>query len=400
MSVPPGTLAVHVAGEIKRRSQTLTKEWIENLSERLGVRPGRLVPSEDLLDHIPLVLSGVADFVELPVAAVASSVQGRLRLLAQLRREQGYDISELLLEFETLSDILSETYVEIIAQQDDPDPVEVARLAGRIRTGLARITTVTVATYRQEEQDQKRELSQRLSDFANAIAHELKTPLGAASAAVEMLMEEELAKDEEQQRRFTELVVRNLKRAMDLMADLRVLALAEGALAEPRWLSLTQVLKEVVETFQGLSENHGGVDILIDDEVPDIDVDAARVEIALANLISNAIKYSDPEKEERWAKISTRRLDGDDGSGRWRITVEDNGLGIPEEYQNNIFQRHFRAHPEAAEGSGLGLALTSGIVIQNGGSISFESTPGEGSSFHIDLPERYPQSQQGGKLVP
>lgn len=278
--------------------------------------------------------------------------------------------------------------------------MEVARLAGRIRTGLAGITTVTVATYRQEEQDQKRELSQRLSDFANAIAHELKTPLGAASAAVEMLMEEELAKDEEQQRRFTELVVRNLKRAMDLMADLRVLALAEGALAEPRWLSLTQVLKEVVETFQGLSENHGGVDILIDDEVPDIDVDAARVEIALANLISNAIKYSDPEKEERWAKISTRRLDGDDGSGRWRITVEDNGLGIPEEYQNNIFQRHFRAHPEAAEGSGLGLALTSGIVIQNGGSISFESTPGEGSSFHIDLPERYPQSQQGGSWCP
>ena len=84
--------------------------------------------------------------------------------------------------------------------------------------------------------------------------------------------------------------------------------------------------------------------------MPDVQVDATRVELALINLIGNAIKYSDPTKEDRWVRVSVQR-----DERWWRISVEDNGVGIPEGMQDRVFEQFVRAHPGVAEGSGLGL---------------------------------------------
>jgi signal transduction histidine kinase len=119
--------------------------------------------------------------------------------------------------------------------------------------------------------------------------------------------------------------------------------------------------------------------------LPTIDVDTTRVGIALVNLVSNAIKYSDPEKPERWVRVSVERAEPKEAH-LWKVTVSDNGLGIPNAFQPQVFERHFRAHPDAAEGTGLGLAITRQVIEQGGGRLWFESEEGKGSAFHFTIP--------------
>src|SRR5690606_18334124 len=117
--------------------------------------------------------------------------------------------------------------------------------------------------------------------------------------------------------------------------------------------------------------------------IPDLLVDASRVEIVLLNLISNGAKYADPAEPVRWVRISFK-LSPD--SGQWLVEVADNGSGIPTELRGRIFDRFFRGHPEMAEGSGLGLAIVREALQQLGSSLDVESEPGQGTTFCFSLP--------------
>ena len=123
------------------------------------------------------------------------------------------------------------------------------------------------------------------------------------------------------------------------------------------------------------------VRIEVREPIPDVQVDATRVELALINLIGNAIKYSDPEEDDRWVRVGVQRQE----DGHWRISVSDNGLGIPEEMQALVFEQFVRAHPEVADGTGLGLSIVRTAVEQIGGRIWLESENGTGTAFHLTV---------------
>ncbi|MDP9122472.1 MAG: ATP-binding protein, partial [Acidobacteriota bacterium] len=108
--------------------------------------------------------------------------------------------------------------------------------------------------------------------------------------------------------------------------------------------------------------------------------DPARLRQVLINLIGNAIKYSDPAKSDRWVRIGFRREEG-----YWRISVSDNGVGIPDAMHNLVFEQFVRAHPEVADGTGLGLAIAREAVSQMGGRIWLESEAGTGTAFHFTV---------------
>jgi signal transduction histidine kinase len=169
--------------------------------------------------------------------------------------------------------------------------------------------------------------------------------------------------------------------------DVHALAIAQGSeeTAQGRRLSLRALVAETLGEMQGMAAEKG-VRIEPPDDVPDVQVDATRVELALINLVGNAVKYSDPAKPERWVRLGAGR----DQDGFWRITVADNGVGIPETMQDEIFEQFVRAHPDVADGTGLGLSIAREAVEQMGGRIWLESRDGEGTTFFftvLDPPE-------------
>ena len=132
---------------------------------------------------------------------------------------------------------------------------------------------------------------------------------------------------------------------------------------------------------------HRGVEIRIADDLPTVTTDLARLELVLMNLVSNAIKYSDPAKPSRFVEIF---LSGATDDGR-TIGVRDNGIGVPAEDVPHIFENFFRASPEkdaqlGIKGSGLGLAIVAECVEAIGGRITVASVEGEGTAFDLWLP--------------
>jgi signal transduction histidine kinase len=173
-----------------------------------------------------------------------------------------------------------------------------------------------------------------------------------------------------------------VKRIEGVADDVHALAIAQGSeeTAQGRRLPLRALVEETVAELRGFAEEKQ-VRIEVQDMIPDVQVDATRVELALVNLIGNAVKYSDPGEDDRWVRLGVQR----DESGQWRISVSDNGLGIPQEHQDAVFDQFVRAHPEIADGTGLGLAIAREAVEQAGGRIWLESRHGIGTTFHFTV---------------
>jgi signal transduction histidine kinase len=134
----------------------------------------------------------------------------------------------------------------------------------------------------------------------------------------------------------------------------------------------------------------GGVVVKVE-EIPDVEVDAAAIELSLTNYISNAIKYADPEKITRLVQVRGRVEQHDDGGETLIVEVRDNGLGVPQDAIEKLFQRFFRAHDQTVtgvEGTGLGLSIVRETVEGIGGRAWVESGIEGGSVFGFAIPCR------------
>jgi signal transduction histidine kinase len=132
-----------------------------------------------------------------------------------------------------------------------------------------------------------------------------------------------------------------------------------------------------------------GVDVQIASDLPVVTVDVGRLELLLTNLISNAIKYCDPAKAERFVEIAQVSKNG----AECVFYVRDNGLGMNSEQLHSLFTPFYRGHVErdaelGNEGLGLGLGIVRDCAAAIGASISVEGVPGNGVTFTITLPVR------------
>jgi signal transduction histidine kinase len=130
-----------------------------------------------------------------------------------------------------------------------------------------------------------------------------------------------------------------------------------------------------------------GVDVRVDPNLPEIMTDPAQLELVLMNLVTNAIKYSDPDKSPRYVEVLPAAPRASDAV---TICVRDNGIGIPPTMTDAVFARSVRAHADrdeelGAEGAGLGLAIVLDSVQALGGTIQVESSEGEGTAFYITV---------------
>ncbi len=382
-------LEAHLGTELHRRSSELTRAWLERLALRLEVvHPRRIFPSDTLLNDMPEVLKAVSDFLSSGGNLAAEQVvRDEMIKLAHLRREQGYDIDEILAEFEILGEILYTALREEARSYGRRVPADYAiEVAERLYRALMAITTITATTFREEGFQDRRERARLLGNFGYSLAHELRNRLATAEAALYLLEQSEA--DGPVREKATQTLRRTLLRIKGVADDVHALAIAQGSeeTAQGRRLALRKLVDEAVVELRGLA-GEKGVELEAQDMLPDVQVDATRVELVLVNLVSNAVKYSDPDKSKRWVRLNVQRESsgGLSEQGYWRISVSDNGVGIPEEMQPLVFEQFVRAHPEVAEGTGLGLAIAREAVEQMGGRIWLESREGVGTSFHFTV---------------
>jgi len=367
--------------------ESLAARWLDRLNELLPVTAGEVFPTGALLDHIPSLIREIAAYLkdeEVDEFAANTFVLDKARELGELRYEQRASVHQLLREYRVLSAILVTFVEEETTRLDVNAPSEVIAVLRRLSQAVAVLQQTTVETFIAKYTAQIDEQTRRLENFNRMVSHELRQPIGALQFAVKLAE----ASDEAVARAgYREVIDRNLTRLVRLTDQLAMMSRLKTSTdtAQTQRLPLSLVAREVARQLRDMAERRD-VEIRISESLPIIEVDVAAVELILVNLISNAIKYSDPSKPERIVQVL-----GEAAPEAWSIVVEDNGMGIASEHLPRVFERAYRAHAERDEelgtdGFGLGLAIVSDCVKDLGGEITVESRPDEGASFKVRLP--------------
>ena len=231
-----------------------------------------------------------------------------------------------------------------------------------------------------QEQNAKLRESERLkSELVRIVSHELRTPLASVLGFTSLLLTRDIEPGD--QRRYLEIIDSQGRRLSSLLNDfLDVERLEEGQLELARELfDLSTVVREQTRLFAGQSAKHN-LDVVLPPNPLPVIGDPNRLAQVVGNLLSNAIKYS-PDG-------GTVEVVGERHNGVARVSVRDEGLGIPDEVQERVFTKFFRGNAGASgiQGSGLGLTIARSVVEAHGGRITFESASGQGSVFWLELP--------------
>ena len=161
-------------------------------------------------------------------------------------------------------------------------------------------------------------------------------------------------------------------------------------------VDLQDIVQDVLLDLEIRLETTGGrVDL---DKLPRVEADPLQMRQLFQNLIGNALKYHKPDVPPI-VKVSAQPIEGTDYGvePRWKIVVEDNGIGFEEEYEERIFAMFQRLHGRGEyEGTGVGLAICRKIMERHGGTITAKGVPGQGSTFTITFPLRQVQEALAG----
>ncbi len=385
-SVP---LARRIGDALGRRVPALTARWWERLAEMDWLRPRQALPTEPP-DEMAAVVRWLAGSVA-RVDPVAAGAEAAIADLVRYHERSGRSLEEVLMHLQALGGLLFDALAREMERLAPGTPAaEVARIGGRLSAGVGILQSVAVGAHRDQE-------GRRLESFANTLVHELRDPLGAALTGVQTV--QALGDDPGTEERRQTLLVRienGLTRVNVLIDSIRSLTLrGRRPEAETGGVDLLPTL--VGRTLAEIqAAGPDGVEVVLESEPPPILVPRDPVQLVLHNLVRNAVKYADPGKPRRRVRIGFEPTDG----GAWRIRVEDNGIGIPEEDQERIFDRFYRRGEGPQDGFGLGLAIVREAVAHMGGIVRVESRPGEGSTFSFTIPAEHVHVEEGGRARP
>ncbi|MEA3476496.1 MAG: ATP-binding protein [Candidatus Cloacimonadota bacterium] len=227
-----------------------------------------------------------------------------------------------------------------------------------------------------------KELDRLKSEFVMSASHELRTPLMSIGMSIDLLQETAMEKINEREQQLLSAAHEDLQRLKALVNDLLDLSRIEAGKMD---IEFNRVLvpilfeKAVAVLKSQADEKSVELSFEVPEGLPYVKVDPNKITWVLTNLISNALRYTDSGGHIR--------LFAEQIGPHVHISVNDDGSGIPYEYQSKIFNKFVRVKSDReVEGSGLGLAICREIVRAHGGIIWVDSIPGEGSTFTFTLP--------------
>ena len=242
----------------------------------------------------------------------------------------------------------------------------------------------------QDQSDTLIELDKSKSAFFSNVTHEFRTPLSNISASVDSLIQYSDLPNNPKLQTFIKIIRRNCNQLLNLVNTfLSFSQFDEGKLSlHKKNYDIERLINYYCASLSSMAEMKG-VQLSVDQKKIQnkiICLDPNLFEFALINILSNALKFTDSGDSIR---VSLKDTKLPEEKSAVRISIEDTGIGIPEEQIPKIFNRFYQVEDSASrkyEGSGLGLPLSKEIVLLHGGIIDVQSSEGVGSTFSITLP--------------
>ena len=218
-----------------------------------------------------------------------------------------------------------------------------------------------------------------LEQFAFAASHDLKEPLLGITIGLKLLKKRYEGKLDSEADKFIAETIGEAKWMQTLISEMLMYS-RMGASSRPfEPTDCTTVLNRSLSNLKIPLEQSGAA--VTHDRLPQVIADPLQLGQLLQNLINNAIKFRGKEKPR--IHISAEKKENE-----WVFSVSDNGIGIPAEHYEKIFELFHRLHKEKYPGTGIGLATCKKIVEHHGGRIWVTSKPGQGTTFYFTIPER------------
>jgi len=280
-----------------------------------------------------------------------------------------------------------ETVTRKMAEGDFPDLVQVGgrdeiaslqnsfnRMAGKLRTAMSSLEQTIEKLHEKQAQLVEAEKLASIGKLAAGIAHEINNPLTYV-LTFSSLMLEQMPKDDPRHERLR-MIVRETRRVRNIVRQ--VLSFAKEAPLKLEKMDVNQPLAEIIESLTE-QDSFKDIELSLDlaKNLPKIDIDPVQIGQVVLNIVLNAVHAITPPGK---IKVTTRT------AGNFvELTFSDTGEGIPEEHLKKIFDPFFTTK-DKTKGTGLGMAVSYGIIKKHGGDIRIESTVGKGSTFIVRLP--------------
>jgi Na+/proline symporter/nitrogen-specific signal transduction histidine kinase len=314
------------------------------------------------LGNQKLAQADLVNFVETHLAGAIGAASARLVLDSVVKEEA----------------ITMEEVMRVLEQTREA--VEHGRL---MEAKNAELKTLTLQLTTANEQ--LKNLDRLKADFITTVTHELRTPVTSIKSLSKIILDHSDELNEQQKQDYLQILVTEsdrISRLINQVLDIEKIQSDEAPLRmEP--LSLSELLQKTTASMaQMFAERGVKVSTAGTESALTILADRDRLIQVIVNLLSNALKFCDPETgmvELQWAQ-----------KGTWAVfSIRDNGSGIPPAMQQMIFEKFTQLHSQSKgkpQGTGLGLFITKSIVEKHGGTISVESALGKGATFEVKIP--------------
>jgi two-component system, chemotaxis family, sensor kinase Cph1 len=238
-------------------------------------------------------------------------------------------------------------------------------------------TASDIETQKRAEQALRRS-NEELQQFAFAASHDLQEPLRNISTFTQLLARRYGTQLDEEAQEYIRFAVEGAQRMNALIHDLLTYARVSMQEAAPHRVSMESVLLSVLNNLRLAVEESQAV--ITHEKLPDVTANTMQMFQLLQNLISNAVKYRNPDRQ---LKV---HIEAVEAPGEWIFSVQDNGQGFDPAYSERIFGVFHRLHSREIPGTGIGLSICKRIVERHGGHIWVKSRPGQGSTFYFSIP--------------
>ena len=241
--------------------------------------------------------------------------------------------------------------------------------------------TMQITTAFNQMLSRVRAMDSSRQDFVSNVSHELKTPLTSMKVLADSLNGQDNV-PVELYKEFMQDITQEIDRMNLMIQDLLTMVRLDkkAAVLNIERTDVAWIIEAILKRLKPIADKRS-ITLTFEKVVPVVaEVDASKLELALSNLIENAVKYN---VDNGWVRVN---LDAD--RKYFYVVISDSGVGIPEEEQEHIYERFYRgdkSHSTEIEGTGLGLAITKSVIVLLRGVIKVNSRPGEGSTLQVRI---------------